>query len=239
VKGSQYVLGYEWQLTDLIHLDLQGYLNYQWQRTRIPSERELRDGRDLPAFVDNGKARMRGLELFLRHDQGTRFFGWLSYSLARSERYDYQEQRWRLYNRDILNYVQLIASRRFRNHMELGVRARYSDGYPTTPIDGARLYDGTYFYYVPDEGAAQSDRMTPYVGIDLRFEKKFVFTNWMLTLYTEAINLAHYLRFVKKDNGDPLFDPPETDFYIWSYNYEHRNAISDIPRHSVGVLAEF
>ncbi|MBD3321561.1 MAG: TonB-dependent receptor plug domain-containing protein, partial [Chitinivibrionales bacterium] len=238
-KGRQFVLGYEWQITDLISADIQGYLNRQWNIARFPDEKEFFQNPDLPPFIDNGKGKMMGFELFFKHDQGKRFFGWLTYSLSRSERYSYRDGKWALYERDIPNNAQLIASYRLPYNMEIGTRLRYTDGYPTTPIYGPKLYDLTYFYYEAQSGKENSDRMEPYVGFDLRFEKKFVFNNWMLTLYQETLNIVHLLRFAKNPDGDPVFEPPETDFYIWDYNYRHKNALSDVPRTSVGILAEF
>ena len=234
-KGSQFVAGWEWAITELVNLDVQGYYNRQWDRPRTPVNRELSSA----LLVGNGKSRMEGLEFFLRHSQSDRFFGWIAYSLARSERYSYGERKWVLYDRDILSNLQVIASWRLPHNMELGFRARYTDGYPMTPVKGIDFYDATNFAYYPLYDEAQSARMAPYVGLDLRFEKKLIYKSLISTWYFEAINLAHILRFVKKTNGEPLYEPPETDSYFYSYNYEFKNAISDIPRATVGWMVDF
>jgi TonB family protein len=237
-KGSQYVLGWEWQITDLVNLDLQGYYNRQWDNARMASNQEIAE-QHTPPYLGNGRARMKGVELFLRHTQSDRFFGWVAYSLARSERWSYRYNEWVLYDRDILNNLQIIGSWRLPFNMEAGFRARYTDGYPVTPVAGIDYYDATYFYYQPKYGEPASERMAPYIGLDGRIEKKFVFNRWMLTAYLEAVNIAHYLRFVKKKDGSPLYEPPETDFYIYNYDYTQKNVLSDIPRVSVGISAEF
>jgi hypothetical protein len=144
-----------------------------------------------------------------------------------------------LFSRDIINNLQLVGSVRLPFNMEVGVRARYTSGYPTTPITGIKYYDATNFMYVPQYGETYSARMEPYVGLDTRFEKKFVFKSWMLTLYMEAVNIVHLLQFVQKDNGDPLYSPPETGFYIWTYDYSMKRVLSDVFRTSAGLMVEF
>ena len=99
-KGSQYVAGYEWKITPLVNVDVQTYFNMQWDDARNPSARELANNPLLPAYISNGKARMTGLELMLKHEQGQRFFGWIAYSLSQSRRWDYLHERWALYRQD-------------------------------------------------------------------------------------------------------------------------------------------
>ncbi|HEX2956144.1 MAG TPA: TonB-dependent receptor, partial [Chitinispirillaceae bacterium] len=60
-RGTQYTLGYERQLTDLISLDISGYLNQQWDKAHYMDEFERGDQYDEGINVNRGKARMRGL----------------------------------------------------------------------------------------------------------------------------------------------------------------------------------
>ncbi len=238
-KGSQYVLGHEWQITDLISADVQTYYNMQWDRPRSPTSKELSENPKLPPYLPDGKARMYGLEVLLKHDQNKRFFGWVAYSLARSERFSYAENRWAIYNRDITHNLQVIGSLRFKHDFEFGARARFVTGFPVTPIIGVDYYDATNFNYAPVYGPANSERMAPYAGLDMRIEKKWAFKNWLFTVYGEGVNMAHLLRFIIKKDGNPLYEPPETNFYINNYDYTAKHVLSDIPRFSVGLRADF
>ena len=237
-KAAQYVLGYEWQITDLDFADVQVYRNNQWDLARSPDSIELVADPTLKNYIGNGKGRMMGLEILLRHNQGPRFFGWIAYSLARSERYDYQNQKWAIYEKDILNNLQLVGSWKFPYQWEVGLRGRYTDGYPTTPITGAEL-NITQNRYVPEYGETNSDRMTPYIGLDMRISKTFIFDSWTLEAYTELINVAHIFRFVKDSKEQPLYEPPETGSYIWNYDYTEKRVLADIPRISFGMRVDF
>jgi TonB family protein len=232
-KAAQYVLGYEWKITDLISVDVQGYFNKQWDITRPPGKTEIAKNPGLAStkYLHNGMARMEGLELLLKHDQGKRFFGWLSYSLSRSERWDYDENRWAIYAQDQTHILQFIGSYKFARSRELGIRLRYVTGNPTTPVLGADYFDWTNRTYVEKTGSLNSDRMDPYTSLDLRYEKKFTFKLWQLYTYLEVTHLENWF-----GKG---YKSPETGSYSWNYDFTKKSVISDITRPALGLKIEF
>jgi len=236
-KASHYVLGYEWRMGDLLSLDAQGYINQQWNMTRMPGASEAIADANIKRLVDNGKGRMFGLEILLKRDEGARFYGWLSYTLARAERWDVDKKEWPLYEKDILNNAQLVAGMKLRRNMELGLRLRYTDGYPTAPLEQVEYYDATYLYYRARFGSELTDRLPAYVGVDVRWEKRFVFKRWMLTMYVEGLKLAHLLQFAKKKDGNPVYKPVEAD--AWYYDYSGREGFADFPFAQIGLRCDF
>jgi TonB family protein len=234
-KGSQYTLGYEWKLNDLISLNWQGYVGTQWDKFRWKTSEELVDNSSA-YFASNGKARMEGLELMLRHDNDSHFFGWLGYSLSYSERYNYGEQKWVEYDYNALNNVQLVADWFFKGNQCFGLHFQYTDGYPYTPHE-VQLYDATNFIYIAKAGATNSERHTPYLGLDLRYEKKFIFKRSMLTAYIEGERLFHLLQYVKDKNGNPFYHPGEINQY--NYDYSGFESIPIFPMGTLGLTWEF
>ena len=234
-KGSQYTLGYEWQLNDLVSLDCQGYFGTQWDKPRGKTAQELMEDNS-SYLATNGKARMEGLELMLRHNQDKHFFGWLSYSLSYSERYDFGERKWIEYDYNALNNVQLVANWFFKGNQGFGLRFQYTDGYPYTPYE-VQLYDATNFQYIAKPGAVNSKRHTPYLGLDLRYEKKFILKRSMLTAYIEGERLFHLLQYVKDKNGKPLYHPGEVNQY--NYDFSAFESIPIFPIASLGLTWEF
>jgi outer membrane receptor protein involved in Fe transport len=234
-KASQWVIGYEWKLTDLISADVQAYYNRQWDLARTPSKNEISDaasrGNALPKFFDDGKARMEGLEIMLKHDQSKRFFGWLCYSLSRSERWDFDENRWAIYSSDQTHHVQLIGSMRFKGLQELGMRFQFVTGDPTTPILGPDYFDATNRRYVPEEGPVNSARVEPFISLDLRYEKKFTYKMWQLTAYLDITHVENLFGYGHKS--------PEVGGYIWNYDYTDKSMISDVTRPALGVKIDF
>jgi len=230
-KGSHYVLGYEWKINDLISSDIQTYYNRQWDLARSPTETELAANASLPDYLGDGKGRMSGIELLLKHDQGKRFFGWISYSLSKSERFNVNDSTWALFRYDQTHNLQLIGSLRFTGRQEAGVRLRFVTGNPTTPIVGVKYYDATNRTYVPQYGPENSDRMKPYISLDVRYEKKIVYQKWQWTYYIDITHLENMFGAGYKS--------PELSNYMWSYDYTQKYSVSDITRPAVGVKLEF
>jgi TonB family protein len=234
-KGSQYTLGYEWNVNDILSLNCQGYFGTQWDKFRWKASEEPASN-DSTFLANNGKARMEGLEIMLRHCQTSHFFGWLGYSLSYSERYDYGENKWVEYDYNALNNLQLVADWFFKWNQSFGLRFQYTDGYPYTPQE-VQLYDATNFQYIAKAGATNSKRHTPYLGLDLRYEKKFIFKRSMLTAYIEGERLFHLLQYVKDKNGNPLYHPGE--YNIYNYDYSGFESIPVYPMGSLGLTWEF
>jgi TonB family protein len=230
-KGSQYVLGYEWKISDLISSDIQAYYNRQWDLARAPSQTELAANASLPDYLGDGKGRMSGIELLLKHDQGKRFFGWISYSLSKSERFNVNDSTWTLFRYDQTHNLQLIGSLRFTGGQEAGVRLRFVTGNPTTPVVGVKYYDATNRTYVPQYGPENSDRMKPYISLDVRYEKKIVYRKWQWSYYIDITHLENMFGAGYKS--------PELSNYMWSYDYTQKYSVSDITRPAVGVKLEF
>ncbi len=231
-KGSQYVLGYEWQATDLVNADVQVYYNRQWDLARTPTAADLAaDPTDVEKYYGDGLGRMYGLEVMIRHDQGKHFFGWIAYSLSRSERYNFDEQKWDLFGKDETHNLQLVGSFRFKGNRELGARVRYVTGDPTTPVLGVKWFDATSRSYVPLYGATNSARMDPFFSLDMRYERKFIFKNWIWDIYLDVTNLSNLFGYGYKS--------PETGGYFWNYDYTEKQFISDITRPALGIEFQF
>jgi TonB family protein len=231
-KGSQYVLGYEWQATDLVNADVQAYYNRQWDLARQATAADIAaDPTGYQKYYGDGMGRMYGLELMIRHDQGKRFFGWIAYSLSRSERFNFDENKWDLFGKDETHNLQLVGSLRFKGNRELGIRARYVTGDPTTPVLGVKWFDATARTYVPLYGGHNSGRMDPFLSLDLRYERKFIFKSWIWDVYLDITNLSNLFGYGYKS--------PETGSYIWNYDYTEKQFISDITRPALGIEFQF
>jgi len=218
-RASQYVLGYEWQLTDLVNLDVQGYINRNWNMARGVDPGENASGK---LYVYDGKRRMQGLELMLRHEQGEHFFGWIAYSLARSEFYSYDENRWALTGKDQTHNLIGVASWRLPKNWEFGLKLQFTSGDPYTPVVDAPLYENYHFYDV-EYGAVNSERMEPHFQLDIRFDKKFVFRKWTVDAYIDFFNINYFLYKSPQVNFLNFSDPwdPETQTANESTAYQY------------------
>ena len=224
-KAVQYVGGYEWKITDLDNADVQVYYNNQWDIPRMATPQDASAGGTPKGFYADQLGRMYGLEVLLRHDQGKRFFGWIAYSLSRSERRDPHTGIWSLYSKDETHNLQLIGSYKLPKFWEIGCRLRYVTGDPTTPITGV-TYDETDGRFLPQYGPRNSSRFDPFLQLDMRVEKKFMMKNWILTAYLDFQDLSWF-----------VYKSPE--FYMYNYRYDQKTPVGAIPEPALGLSAEF
>ena len=235
-KGSQFTIGYNRQLTELLSLDLEAYFNQQWDIFRYTTVEERMADPDVSYWKCDGQARITGLELMLRHDRGRHFSGWLSYSLAYAQRYDFQDHQWALYDYNVLNNIQLIGQWALPLDNSIGMRLQYTDGYPYTPRT-VKYYYATYFYYITTSGDKNSKQYPPYIGVDLNYSKKWVYKRSIVTTYIEFIRLLHILQYVKDEKGAPLYLPSE--YYRYNYDFSSFEGIALWPMVSFGLTWEF
>ena len=238
-QGVQSVLGYEYKITDLINLDVQGYYNTQ---SDIPEQTDslIPNTRKSYNFLPIEKGRMYGLELLLRHNQGKHFFGWISYSLARSLRnspipysssFDaWDPNSWYINSMDQTHNLQIIGSWKLPWGFETGFRLRYVTGNPITPNLGftehIAKYNAKWGYYVDIPGTPRAGRMGPFKQLDLRLDKKFTYDKWIFTAYIDVQNVNYF-----------WYNSPE--FYDYSYDGFERQTIGGIIIPSFGLKAEF
>ncbi|MGD9201440.1 MAG: hypothetical protein PVI26_07760, partial [Chitinispirillia bacterium] len=98
-------------------------------------------------YCTDMKGRMYGMEVLLRHQLGKNFFGWISYTLSKSERKSpnppahlyipdkqWNPEKWFLFEKDQTHNLQLIGSWKLPGNWQPGFRFRYVTGNPYTPI---------------------------------------------------------------------------------------------------------
>ena len=225
-------LGHEWRLGDRLALKIEAYHNTQ---------------DDVPAFADtanlnflpDAEARMYGLEFMLRHESDGGFFGWLSYSIGRSERRfarnpgdgtDWAADSWALHDMDQTHHLEAVGSWELGKNWSFGSRVQFVSGVPITPIMGyvgdQYEFDGDTGNYVPVEGEYHSERVEPYFRTDLRVDKKFYRDNSVWSLYLDLQNANYF-----------IYNSPEG--YTYNYDYSKREPYGWIFVPALGVRVEF
>lgn len=184
-----YSFGVELQLTDFLELDMLGF--YKDQRDLVARSNELvqRNGQLVPEVYSNlGQGRGYGLEVMLRHQMANNFFGWISYTLSRSERRDNPDEEYRLFSYDQTHILALVASYELPADWTVGARFRFVTGIPQTPIIGS-IYDADSDTYIRILGEPQSVRVGDFHALDVRIDKTIAFDNWVLEFYLDVSNV--------------------------------------------------
>lgn len=191
LRSFQTSLGVEVPLTDQFQLTTEGYFNYMdptifdlsvnlasvgtdANTTLIPTEIVL-GGQRGQMLVDRltqpQLGRAYGAEILLRRQAKSGIFGWVSYTLSRSERM--RDGQWVPYDFDRTHLVNLVAGLPLRRNWDVGLRLQYQSGKPETITAGYNQARGT-----------------GYLRFDARVDKRAVWRSWLLDFYVDITNIA-------------------------------------------------
>lgn len=142
-------------------------------------------------FVNAGVGRAYGVEVIARHAPIGNLFGWVSYTLSRSERLDYPGEDWYVFDYDQTHILSAVASYRLPYDLSIGAKVQYTTGNPTTPYS-LGVYDVDQDTYMAFQtGKENSERLPAFWAVSARVDKLFTFKSWQLLLYLDVINALH------------------------------------------------
>jgi TonB family protein len=165
------------------------------------------------SLVQEGQGRAYGTQFLLRQELAAGFFGWVSYTLMRSERKDHPGNDWRLFDYDQTHVATVVASYELGKGFEVGARFRYATGFPRTPVVSA-FYSTRRDLYEPNFGQQNSERIPAFVQADARIAKRFTGAWWKAEVYLDVQNITD------RDNPEEV---------VYNYNYTKRAYITGLP----------
>ncbi len=165
------------------------------------------------ALVSTGEGRSMGGQLLVRVNPSSRVFGWLSYSLIRSERRAGPAAEWRLFDYDQTHVLTALASVKLGYGFEVSARVRISSGYPRTPVISA-WFDARTNTFQPVLGAQNSIRIAPFFALDVRGSKTFKFDKTELEIFLDVQNATN------QRNPEEL---------VYNSSYTQQSTISGLP----------
>jgi hypothetical protein len=178
------VAGADFDPRPALHIEAEGF--YKDLRDLVVRGENPND----PLLTNQGIGRVYGGELLVRQELTKGFFGWIAYTLSRSERRDHPDQAWRTFQYDQTHILTLIGSYQFGRGYQLGLRYRFVTGNPYTPVTGA-YYDASNDRYTPLYGSTYSARLAAFSQLDLRFDKAWTYNRWRLSVYLDIQNLTN------------------------------------------------
>jgi TonB family protein len=184
-------VGVEQELAHGLELSLEGYYK---KLSELVVARTAEDSTNVGAsFANTGSGRVYGGETLLRYRAPSgRYFGWVAYTLSRSERRNTKSEDYHLFQYDQTHILTALGNAQLgQRGWSVGFRFRYVTGSPYTPYVGGvvDLDDGAY---TPIAGATYGARLPAYQQLDLRLDKTWQIGRTKLIAYGELRNTYNH-----------------------------------------------
>jgi TonB family protein len=212
-RAWQNSLGVELDLGAQFDARVTGYFNYLFDLPPsggiAPSIND--PGRDDDLGLDKstifrGQGRAYGVEFFLRRRLERGLYGWLSYTLSRSERFQ-PGGPVSLFNYDQTHVLNLALSWKINDHWRVGARFQLASGTPVANIIGS-IYQTDSREFAPF--TAPGDERTPFSNqLDLRVDYSFRWWRLRMNAFLDVMNAYN------AQNGD----------LGWAYRYDYAQRI--------------
>ncbi len=190
-RAVQLIAGVEQGLTDKINLDVQlYYTNRDLLVQGTNAVRAVADSDQVdPLFVDNGgRGRTVGAEILLRHEISEYFYGWIAYTLSRTDvDLDEDDSSFSLTDFDQTHILTLVGSTNLPWGFTFGGRFRLVSGnLQAFPLGSVHDVDTTDYLGL---GNGERQRLPFFHQLDLRLDRKFVFEQFSATAYLDLLNV--------------------------------------------------
>lgn len=217
-------IGAEYKFSELVSIDLEFFFKYAWDMA-YANQKSNENNVDIePRYLNSGGGRAYGMEIFLRHNPSKIFSGWISYTLSRSEYYEYEGMDYRLSPWDQTHILTLISLFKLPKNWDIGFRFRLISGNPTTLLKGG-VYMSDSNTYIPVYDKVNNDRLPLFHQLDFRVDKKFIFDKWILSGYIDIQN---------------IYNHRSIEGVIYNYDYTQRQWLEGLPIiPGFGFKAEF
>jgi len=174
-RSRQASLGFESVLEERLGIDVNLDTSVFYQRLQLTDLRNtLIPDPEAPDLLEPREGQSYGVEVMLRRPMKHKLYGWLAYTLSRSERVvdgivvpsDWNQTH-------ILN---LVVGYRLPRNYSTSVRFHFNSGRP---------------YPVYNQGSQNVDgytHLSDFPQLDLRADKRFIFDSYILDAYVEVVN---------------------------------------------------
>lgn len=224
-RALQYVLGTEVKITEYLDVNVEGFYK-DLDRLVSRTGQVIDRGRGPePLIYDNGGiGRVYGAELLVRHNLHRNFFGWIAYTLSRSERRDQPGEPWRLFSFDQTHILTLLGTYNLPRNWSVGARFRLVSGNPQTPIIGG-VYNADSDSYIRIGGEPNSVRQDAFHQLDIRVDKRWIYDRMTFNAYLDVQN---------------VYNRANPENFLFNYDFTQQAAVAGLPFiPSFGLRVEF
>jgi len=223
--AQQYGLGLETRFWDTWSFRLEGF--YQ-RRTSLVFTAEpfaVSDGTIAnPLFLNSGRARSYGLEVLLRKRISRWVYGWISYTLSKTEELQRPGEPWQRGPFDQTHVLSMLIGFRPSTQVEFSARLRMATGNPERQVTGA-VFDNLVGRYVPITLPVGSTRLPGFAQLDFEVNNIWTADVFRLGLYVDVENA------LGRRNGETL---------AYDFRYREQSTFQGVPfSAAVGARVSF
>ena len=199
IRNQQVVLGAEYNGKDNLRLTLEGYYkrysNYPFSIRNQMSLANVSTGFGtvgVEPLDSSSKGETYGIEFLAQKRTSSNYYGIFSYTFGYSKfsnaNGELLPSSW-----DTRHIMALTAGKYFKRNWNVGARFRLQSGYPETPYDLGRSALVS-IWNVANGPVANYNQLNTTRGklvnqLDVRLEKKWVFSKWQITAYMDVVNV--------------------------------------------------
>ena len=227
LRAWQNSIGTEVKLPASFEIDSTLFYSHMWNITRSSGELEQNDMGQVarPFFESDGRGRAYGFELLLRRRAERGLFGWLSYTLSRSERF-LEGGKPVVFAFDQTHVLNLAVSYAVSG-WTFGAHFTFATGRPLNDVlnpDGGTRFDADGDDFDPDSGG-RTTRLPTYHQLDIRIDRDWEIGRVRGSVFLDVIN---------------IYNAPNSEGYRYSYDFTQRGRLPGLPiLPTVGVRAMF
>lgn len=226
-----------WQTSAGVEINLPGNIETRFTGYFSRMYRLIRNSADVIStpngpqrvpIVDDGEGRAYGLEVLIRRRLDRGVYGWVSYTLSRSERY-VGDGTVVPFNFDQTHVLNLALSWDINTRWRIGGRFQLASGAPRRIVTGA-FYDADTDRYRSlnppraDDGS-DTERLPVYHQLDVRVDYRFRWGPWRMSAYLDVINV-YYAQNVEN--------------WLYQYDFAARTAFPGLPiLPAIGLTGEY
>jgi outer membrane receptor protein involved in Fe transport len=211
-KAWQSSLGVELRFPLEIEARVTGFFSRMWQLPRATYAIVMTPNGPMRALaLSDGEGRAYGAEFLIRRRLERGIYGWLSYTISRSERF-IGDGRVVPFTYDQTHVLNLAASWDIDHHWRVGARFQLATGSPTSMVNGA-IFDSDSDSYRP-QYVSEADRLPTFHQLDVRVDYLFRVGPLHMGAFLDVLN---------------VYNAQNAEGWVYQYDYMARRPLPGLP----------